>query len=54
MPYDYQKDGAAIYTESFATIRAEADLGHFNADEEPIAAATEDDEVTTPEDEEPA
>lgn len=37
MPYDYQKDGAAIYTESFATIRAEADLGRFDADEEPIA-----------------
>ena len=26
MPYDYEKDGAAIYRESFATIRREADL----------------------------
>src|SRR3954465_4905374 len=24
--YDYERDGAAIYRESFATIRAEADL----------------------------
>lgn len=24
--YDYEKDGAAIYRQSFATIRAEADL----------------------------
>lgn len=37
MPYDYQKDGAAIYTESFATIRAEAELDRFDDDEEPIA-----------------
>ena len=37
MPYTYEKDGAAIYAESFATIRAEANLARFDADEEPIA-----------------
>lgn len=37
MPYEYEKDGAAIYAESFATIRAEANLARFNPDEEPIA-----------------
>lgn len=37
MPYDYEKDGAAIYRQSFATIRAEADLGRFSKDEEQIA-----------------
>lgn len=37
MPYDYEKDGAAIYRQSFATIRAEADLGRFSTDEEPVA-----------------
>lgn len=37
MPYTYETDGAAIYLQSFATIRAEADLGRFTADEEPIA-----------------
>ncbi|RJK99361.1 precorrin-8X methylmutase, partial [Paracoccus siganidrum] len=37
MPYDYEKDGAAIYRQSFATIRAEADLARFDADEEPVA-----------------
>lgn len=37
MPYDYEKDGAAIYRQSFATIRAEADLDRFDADEEPVA-----------------
>lgn len=36
MPYDYQKNGAAIYAESFATIRSEADLARFDADEEPV------------------
>ena len=36
MPYTYEKDGAAIYAESFATIRREADLARFAADEEPI------------------
>ena len=37
MPYDYEKDGAAIYRQSFATIRAEADLTRFSSEEEPIA-----------------
>ncbi|GAA6203007.1 precorrin-8X methylmutase [Aquicoccus sp. SU-CL01552] len=37
MPYDYEKDGAAIYRQSFATIRSEADLDRFDAEEEPIA-----------------
>lgn len=36
MPYEYEKDGALIYAESFATIRAEANLARFDADEEPI------------------
>ncbi|MFF3849288.1 precorrin-8X methylmutase [Streptomyces sp. NPDC002328] len=30
--YDYEKDGAAIYRQSFATIRAEADLDGLPAD----------------------
>ncbi len=33
MPHDYERDGAAIYRQSFATIRAEADLGRFAAEE---------------------
>ncbi|KPQ19861.1 precorrin-8X methylmutase [Halomonas sp. HL-93] len=37
MPYTYETDGPAIYRESFATIRREADLGRFSRDEEPIA-----------------
>ena len=37
MPYTYQTDGAAIYRESFATIRAEANLARFDADEEQVA-----------------
>lgn len=37
MRYDYETDGAAIYRQSFATIRAEADLGRFSNDEEQIA-----------------
>ncbi|WP_299043197.1 precorrin-8X methylmutase [uncultured Tateyamaria sp.] len=37
MPYEYETDGAAIYLQSFATIRAEADLKHFDADEEQVA-----------------
>ncbi|MEM7496622.1 MAG: precorrin-8X methylmutase [Pseudomonadota bacterium] len=37
MPYAYEKDGAAIYRTSFATIRAEADLARFAAEEEPVA-----------------
>lgn len=37
MPHVYETDGAAIYRQSFAMIRAEADLARFDADEEPIA-----------------
>lgn len=37
MTYTYETDGAAIYEESFRTIRAEADLARFSAEEEPIA-----------------
>lgn len=37
MPYSYETDGAAIYAESFATIRAEADLARFQPDEEQVA-----------------
>lgn len=37
MPYTYQTDGAAIYLQSFATIRAEADLARFDPDEEQVA-----------------
>lgn len=37
MPYSYETDGAAIYQASFAMIRAEADLGRFDPDEEPVA-----------------
>ncbi len=36
MPHSYETDGAAIYAESFATIRAEADLARFDADEEGV------------------
>lgn len=36
MPHDYERDGAAIYRQSFATIRAEADLARFDAEEEPV------------------
>lgn len=36
MPYEYEKDGAAIYLESFATIRAEANLSRFTAEDEQI------------------
>ncbi|HLG82204.1 MAG TPA: precorrin-8X methylmutase [Bradyrhizobium sp.] len=36
MPHVYETDGAAIYRTSFATIRAEADLARFPADEEPV------------------
>ncbi len=32
----YETDGAAIYRQSFATIRAEADLARFSAEEEPV------------------
>jgi precorrin-8X/cobalt-precorrin-8 methylmutase len=37
MPHDYQTDGAAIYRQSFATIRAEADLVRFAGAEERVA-----------------
>ncbi|WP_176594526.1 precorrin-8X methylmutase [Sphingobium sp. EM0848] len=37
MPYIYETDGAAIYRESFRTIRAEADLDRFSLAEERIA-----------------
>ncbi|WP_010163312.1 precorrin-8X methylmutase [Sphingomonas sp. PAMC 26617] len=37
MPHVYQTDGAAIYRQSFATIRAEADLTRFTPEEEPVA-----------------
>jgi precorrin-8X/cobalt-precorrin-8 methylmutase len=36
MPHLFETDGAAIYRQSFATIRAEADLARFSADEEPV------------------
>jgi precorrin-8X/cobalt-precorrin-8 methylmutase len=36
MPHAYEKDGAKIYAQSFAMIRAEADLGRFSKDEEPV------------------
>jgi precorrin-8X/cobalt-precorrin-8 methylmutase len=36
MPHVYETDGAIIYRKSFATIRAEADLARFSADEEPV------------------
>ncbi|MEV5311152.1 MULTISPECIES: precorrin-8X methylmutase [unclassified Streptomyces] len=35
--YDYEKDGAAIYRQSFATIRAEADLTALPADVSQVA-----------------
>ncbi|MFN3676261.1 MAG: precorrin-8X methylmutase [Sphingomonas pseudosanguinis] len=37
MSYVYETDGAAIYRQSFAIIRAEADLARFDAEEEPVA-----------------
>ncbi len=37
MPYEYETDGAAIYLQSFATIRAEANLGRFDPEEEQVA-----------------
>jgi precorrin-8X/cobalt-precorrin-8 methylmutase len=36
MPHLYETNGAAIYRQSFATIRAEADLARFTVDEEPV------------------
>ncbi|MEO0820840.1 MAG: precorrin-8X methylmutase [Pseudomonadota bacterium] len=37
MPHRYETDGAEIYRRSFATIRAEAALARFDAEEEPVA-----------------
>ncbi len=37
MPYAYETDGAAIYRQSFAMIRAEADLARFAPGDEPVA-----------------
>lgn len=37
MPHVYETDGAAIYRQSFRTIRAEADLARFTTEEERIA-----------------
>ncbi|MGB1034494.1 MAG: precorrin-8X methylmutase [Primorskyibacter sp.] len=37
MPYEYETNGAAIYKQSFANIRAEADLTGFGPDEEQVA-----------------
>ncbi|MDE4174923.1 precorrin-8X methylmutase [Phaeobacter sp. PT47_59] len=37
MLHAYETDGAKIYAESFATIRAEADLDRFTRDEESVA-----------------
>jgi len=37
MQHVYEKDGAAIYRQSFTIIRAEADLAHLGAEEEPVA-----------------
>lgn len=36
MPHSYITDGAEIYLRSFATIRAEADLGRFTPEEEVV------------------
>ena len=37
MPYTYETNGAEIYVQSFATIRAEADLARFTPEEEIVA-----------------
>jgi precorrin-8X/cobalt-precorrin-8 methylmutase len=37
MPHSYETDGAAIYLQSFATIRAEAELARFTPEEEIVA-----------------
>ncbi|WP_151720719.1 precorrin-8X methylmutase [Gemmobacter serpentinus] len=37
MPHLYETDGAEIYRNSFATIRAEADLARFSPEEEIVA-----------------
>ena len=36
MPHAFETNGAAIYQQSFATIRSEADLSRFTPDEEPV------------------
>jgi precorrin-8X/cobalt-precorrin-8 methylmutase len=36
MPHEYEKDGATIYVQSFATIRREADLARFTPEEEVV------------------
>ena len=36
MPHAYETDGAAIYRQSFATIRTEADLARFTPEEEQV------------------
>ena len=36
MPYEYEKNGQAIYDESFATIRAEANLSRFTPEDEQV------------------
>jgi len=36
MLHSYETDGAAIYRQSFAIIRREANLARFSADEEPV------------------
>lgn len=36
MPHHYETDGAAIYLQSFAMIRAEADLARFTPEEEVV------------------
>jgi precorrin-8X/cobalt-precorrin-8 methylmutase len=36
MPHTYETDAAAIYRQSFATIRAEAELARFTPEEEPV------------------
>jgi precorrin-8X/cobalt-precorrin-8 methylmutase len=36
MPYTYETNGAAIYLQSFATIRAEANLSRFTPEEEVV------------------
>ena len=36
MPHQYEKDGATIYVQSFATIRREADLARFTPEEEVV------------------
>lgn len=36
VPFEYERDAAAIYRRSFAIIRAEADLARFDAQQEPV------------------